>query len=107
MGKQTSPRGAGAVLWAFLAAFVLAVAGHVGASDDCDGVMSALVAAQRDAQDQMGIVDALETYIASPQWNPTADGWMIEAHSDAIDDLIEYLNTASIAEERAHAAHCY
>lgn len=89
-----------------LLAVIIAVT-RASASDDCNGVMAALVAAQRDAQSQMEVVDALESAISGPTWDPVADGWMVEAHEGAIDDLIGYLNTASIAEEQAHAAHCY
>lgn len=85
----------------------IAIATRASAGDECNGVMAALVAAQRDAQSQMDVVDALESAIGAPTWDPVADGWMVEAHEGAIDDLIGYLNTASIAEEQAHAAHCY
>lgn len=96
-----------------LAAVVLAcVLGHpsalAGASgDDCDGVMAALSAAQHDAWDAADVVDSLEGAINAPGWDAGADGWMVGALDAAVDDLIGALNTASIAEERAHAAHCY
>lgn len=96
-----------------MAAVVLAcVLGHPGAlawayTDDCDGVMSALSAAQRDAWDAADVVDALDAAINAPGWDAGADGWMVGALDAAVDDLIGALNTASIAEERAHQAHCY
>lgn len=98
---------------ALVAALLLAcVLGHSGAlsgasRDDCDGVMSALSAAQHDAWDAADVVDALDAAINAPGWDPGADGWMVGALDAAVDDLIGALNTASLAEERAHAAHCY
>lgn len=85
---------------------LVTVTTRAGAAD-CQGVMAALAAAQRDAQGQMEVIDALESAIGAPSWDPVSDGWMIGAHADAIDDLVGYLNTASLAEEQAHAAHCY
>lgn len=77
------------------------------AADDCNTVMAALASAQREAHDQMDVVDALEAAMGSPAWDPVQDGWMVGAHAGAVDDLVGYLNAASLAEEAAHAAHCY
>lgn len=85
----------------------LAGASGSGSQDDCDGVMSALSAAQHDAWDAADVVDALDAAINAPGWDAGADGWMVGALDAAVDDLIGALNTASLAEERAHQAHCY
>lgn len=82
-------------------------ASAVASTDDCDGVMAALSAAQHDAWDAADVVDALDAAINAPGWDPGADGWMVGALDVAVDDLIGALNAASIAEERAHQAHCY
>lgn len=98
---------------ALVAALMLAcVLGHPGAlawasGDDCDGVMAQLSAAQHDAWAAADVVDALDAAINAPGWDPGADGWMVGALDAAVDDLIGALNAASIAEERAHQAHCY
>ncbi len=76
-------------------------------ADDCQNVMAMLVAAQRDAELDMENIDALEAAIDAPSWDPVADGWMIDALGWALDDLIGDLNSAAIAEEAAHTAHCY
>lgn len=114
--RETQQRGAQAVLWAlwrivacrvllFLA--LLALVGSASARDDCDGVMAALVAAQNDVYTDLDTIGALEAAIAGPAWDPVLDGWMVPALGWANEDLIGDLNTASIATEQAHQAHCY
>jgi hypothetical protein len=92
-----------------VAAVVLALglARGAGGDDDCDGVMRQLAAAQRDAQAQMDVVDALESAIGAPDWDASRDGWMLDALDAADHDLVGALNTAAVFEEQAHAAHCY
>lgn len=95
---------------ALLAAVGLAcVLGHPDAlagvsGDDCDGVMAALVAAQSDAWAAADVVDSLDAAINAP---PARTGGCSGRWRGAVDDLIGALNTAAIAEERAHQAHCY
>jgi hypothetical protein len=76
-------------------------------TDECDGVMAALVSAQRDAQASIENVDALEAAIVAPSWDPVADGWMLDALGWAIDELVTAFNAVAVAEARAHEAHCY
>jgi hypothetical protein len=75
--------------------------------DDCQSVMQQLSAAQQLVAIDIDNISLLEVAISSPDWDSEADGWMIDALSSCIDDLITDLNTVSIAEERAHQAHCY
>lgn len=112
--RRTQQRGAYAVLAVFWLGLVgqvllfLAMASFVAsARDDCDGVMAALVAAQNDVYTDLDNIGALEAAIAAPAWDPVLDGWMVPALGWANEDLIGDLNTASIAAEQAHQAHCY
>lgn len=77
------------------------------APDECDGVMAALAAARQSVEFSIDAVNGLEAAIASPTWDPVGDGWMIPALDGALADLIGDLNAAALAEEAAHAAHCY
>lgn len=86
---------------------LLVLAAPSTARDDCDGVMSALIAAQSDVYTDLDNIGALEQAIAAPAWDPVLDGWMVPALGWANEDLIGDLNAASIAAEQAHQAHCY
>ncbi len=93
------------LLLAVLLALSLASGTH--ASDDCQAVMAQLTAAQQFANDVSGWVDYFEAAISAPSWDPVADAWMVPALDQTLDELVEALNAAAMAEERAHEAHCY
>lgn len=88
-------------------ALSLAISAHASPPDDCDGVMAALAAARQSVEFSIDAVNSLEAAIAAPTWDPVGDGWMIPALDGALADLIGDLNAAALAEEAAHAAHCY
>ena len=94
---------------ALLTALILALglATSVHADEDCQSYMAQLSAARTEALNVIDAIDALEAAIAAPTWDPVGDAWMVDSLDGAYDELIGALNAAAIAEELAHAAHCY
>ncbi len=80
------------ILRAAVFALLLSLPAVVSATDECSTLASNIALLTGESYDLMEVIDDLDAAIAAPEWNPTTDGWMVDARGWAADDLVDNMN---------------